>query len=79
MNPVVGEGTLRPWSVADIDANAKKGLSEQQIRHLVTTGDENRTSITTENIDKPIAPPGFIRDEDPYEGPKEKRVSLTPQ
>lgn len=75
--PVVGEASLRPSSVADMDRQQLKALTEEQIRHYLTTADEDRSAINTELIDEPILAPGLIKLEEPKEEPTEKRVSLT--
>ena len=55
--PIVGETTLRPSTVADFD---KRGLTEEQIKKKLTSADEKRAAITTENLVDPIMPPGQI-------------------
>ena len=54
MHRVVGEAILRPSSVADLDAQTRKGLTEEEIKKMLTTSDEQRTSIVTEIIEEPI-------------------------
>ena len=60
-----------------MDRQQLKALTEDQIRHYLTTADEDRAAINTEVIKEPILAPGLIKLEEPKEEPTEKRVSLT--
>ena len=42
---------MRPASVADIDARAKEFMTQQQIKELLTSADENRDKAVAEVID----------------------------
>ena len=44
---------------------------------MLTTSDEQRTSIVTEIIEEPIQAPGLIRLEELKDEPTQRRVSLT--
>jgi len=51
---MLGEASLRPASVADLDAKAKEGLTQEQIHTLLTSADEKRDKVVAKVIEKPI-------------------------
>ena len=75
--PVVGLASLRPCSIGDLDQKAKKKMTEDQIKHRVTSADDGRKTILTEVMEEPILPPGLIQLEEPRDQRTDKRVSLT--
>ena len=52
-------------------------MTEDQIKHRVTSADDGRKTILTEVMEEPILPPGLIQLEEPRDQRTDKRVSLT--
>ncbi len=44
-HPVIGEASLRPSSIADLDSKAKKEMKESEIKELLTSADDKRSKI----------------------------------
>ncbi len=76
-HPVIGEASLRPSSIADLDSKAKKEMKESEIKELLTSADDKRSKIQELEILSPIQAPGLIYLEEERDEPKSKRVSLT--
>ena len=76
--PIVGLASLRPCSIGDLDEKAKKRMTEEQIKHRVTSADDGRKTILTEVMKEPVSPPpGLVQLEEPSDQRTDKRVSLT--
>ena len=52
-------------------------MTEDQIKHKVTSADDGRRTILYEVMEEPILPPGLIQLEEPRDQRTDKRVSLT--
>ena len=44
-HPVIGEASLRPSSIADLDSKAKREMKESEIKELLTSADDKRSKI----------------------------------
>jgi hypothetical protein len=69
-HPVIGEASLRPSSIADLDSKTKREMKESEIKELLTSADDKRTKIRELEILSPIHAPGLIFLEEERDEPK---------
>lgn len=67
---------FKPQSIGDLDQKQKKAMTEEEVKHFLTSVDDNRQAIGQEIFEEPIAPPGLIKLEEPRDQRTDKRVSL---